>query len=168
MDIGPAQQADLLRRLTKAVHHGCRNLVRRVDAGELIGIGKEIAFQRLRLRIDLVQQGHIALGRGDEVRGRAQSGLFDHGRDVIQVVALGHDDGAGKDVAAQHTVSHLQRIRRNIELVLACLEASLTHRVVKQQKCRRAAYDSFPLQRLGDVTGAPSRTQAERTSSRPD
>ena len=147
--------------LAEAVHHGRRNLVRGVDAGELVGVGKQVAFQRLGLGIDIAQQRQVILGGGDEVGGSAQAGLLDHGGDVIEVVAFGHDDGAGEDVAAQHAVAHLQRVGRNVELVLACLQAPLAHRVMHHQECGGAVDDAFALQRLGDVAGAPSGTQQD-------
>ena len=61
MRVGIAQQANGLRLAPEAMHHRRHDVVRRVDAGELIGVGKEIAFESLGVRIDVAQQESIAL-----------------------------------------------------------------------------------------------------------
>ena len=53
MDIGTPQEPNLLRRLAETMDHGRGNVMRRVDARELVRVGKEVALERLGLRINV-------------------------------------------------------------------------------------------------------------------
>jgi hypothetical protein len=69
MHVGITQQPDLLRLLPEAMHHGGRYVVGSVDASELVGVGKEISFQRLGIGIEVADEEDVAAGGGQEVGG---------------------------------------------------------------------------------------------------
>ncbi len=100
MDVGIAQQPDLLRLLPEAMHHRRRDIVRAVNARELVRVGKEISLQRPGRGIDVAQQEEIvraAIRKSDAGPSPACSTAQ---RNVEHVVALGHDHGARIHIAA--------------------------------------------------------------------
>ena len=157
-----AQQPDLLRLLPETPHHGGRDIVRAVDAGELVGVREKIALQRLRIGIEVAHQERVPLGRGDEVGCRTQPGLLDCGCDVEDVVALGNDHGPRIDIAPNQAAPHVQRAGRFVELVLAGLQRLHAFGVLQQEKRRRAADDAFALQTPARCDVCSSRDAAAR------
>ncbi len=159
MHVGISQQPDLLRFLPEAVHHGSRNVVRRVDASELVGVGKEISFQRLGVGIEIAEEEEVAARCGQEIGRRAESRLLYRSGNVIHVEAFGHDNGTGIDIAPDQPAPNLQSACRLIELVLARLKRVETLHVLHHEECSRAADDALVLEIAGNMPCGPARTQ---------
>ena len=101
-------EAERLRLLLEAVDHDGGHVVHAHDAGELVGVGEEIAFERVGLRVDGADQRSVMSGFGDEVFFFAEARAFDGGSDFEDVVAFGDDDGADDGVAARDAVEDLE------------------------------------------------------------
>jgi len=110
--------------LTEAADHGGEHLFGRGVAGEVVGVGEEIAFERGGVRaIGGDELGVLALG-GEEFFSWGEAGGFDCLRDVEDVEAFGDGDGDGVDVALEQAGVDLGERGGVVEAVLAGLEGS--------------------------------------------
>ena len=124
-DVG-AVEAELRGGLAEAVDHGGEHLERGGVAGEAVGVGEEVAFERLGVGAGREEVGDefgvLALG-GEEGVAFGEPGGFDGGGDVEDVEALGDGEGLGVDVAADEAVVDLGWRDWMVEAVLAGFEA---------------------------------------------
>ena len=98
--IDAGAEAELGGDLAEALDHGGEDLGRRDVAGEAVGVGEEIAFERGGVGREVGDQRGLAAFGGEEGIAGAKAGGLDRLGDVEDVVALGDGEGDGVDVAA--------------------------------------------------------------------
>ncbi len=151
-----AVEAELSACLAEAVDHGGEDLERGGVAGEAVGVGEEIAFERAGVGVWWQEAGEefgvLAFG-GEEDVAAGEAGGFGGGGDVEDVVALGDGEGLGVDVAAEEAVVDLAGRGGVIESVFAGLEGAVAAETEEGEGVT-AADDAVFSQEGGDGGGS--------------
>src|SRR5215469_1130517 len=92
----------------------------------------------------------------DEVCCRPQACLLDHSCNVVDAVALWHNQVASVHVATQNAFPHLHGVGGNVELILSRLQVSLAHRIMQEEERSGAANNPLSFEGCGDMTGTPA------------
>src|SRR6202041_2594859 len=140
----------------KAAHHGGEDLERGGVTGELVGVGKKIAFEGgwgwTVGGPGGDEFGVLALGCEEGVAG-AEAGGLDCLSDVEDVEAFGDGEGAGVDVAVGDVVGGVGHGELGVEALLACLEAA-PFGEAEEIEAVTTADDAAALELGGDGLGA--------------
>ena len=153
---GGVVDAELGGGLAEAADHGGEDLEGRGVAGEAVGVGEEVAFERFGVGAWGEEIGDefdvLALG-GEEGFAFGEAGGFDCGGDVEDVEALGDGEGLGVDVAADEAVVDLGWWDRVVEAIFAGLEGAVAGEAEEGEGVAAADDAVFP-QKGGDGGGA--------------
>ena len=114
-------QADLVRFLPEAVHHGRSHVMHGLRSGKAIGVRKKITFEGVRVRVNVLDQRGFAARHANEILAMAELGVFDGGRDVEEVVAFRNSNLVKVNVTASNSVVDPESVRPVIKKVFAGL-----------------------------------------------
>ncbi len=154
-----ADQSNLICDLAELPDHGCRHLVHGLHAAELVGVGKEVALERRRVRRQVGDERGIGLRHFQEVIRGAEPCGFDGASDVEHGEAFRNDDSTEINVAAAQTLLQVDDVRRLLEEIFPGLERTVAMEVVPENECLLAANHSGGLELGGDAAGGISRAQ---------
>jgi hypothetical protein len=147
------------------MHHGGGDVVLVLGAGEVVGVGEEVAFEAGGLGIEVGDQPGVGVGDAHEVVGASQPRLLEDGRHLVEVRSLGYHHGVDHHVATGDAVIHFDGIGGLVETVLARLER-LAAPGIHQQEAGRAADDPGGAQLGGDVPGGGTGAQQHGGAAR--
>ena len=120
--------------LAELFHHGGSHLLHGHHAGEFVGVGEKISFERFCAGGDIGDQGGVGLRDFQEIVGGAEAGVFDGAGDVEHGEAFGHDDGVEVDVAAAEALLNVNDVRRLVEEIFPGLEGAAVMVVVPEDE----------------------------------
>jgi hypothetical protein len=140
-------EAELGGDLAEAMNHCSEHLGGRGSAGEAVGVGEEVAFERRGVRAEVGDERSLRAFGGEKGFARTEAGGLDGLGDIEDVIALGDGDGEGIDVAARDARVDLGGGRRVVEAVLAGDELAAFDGAEEVE--REAAADGACVLKLG-------------------
>src|SRR5216683_4862447 len=139
-------ESGVLRRLAEAMHHGRRNVMQTLRAGEAIAVREEVTFQRGGLRIKIMDKRNIRMRDFQEIITLAQASLFNGPGNIEHVVAFWNDQKMNENIAAGDAVIHFPQFSGMIKRVFAGFQRLASVKLVPQEKPVLAANDTGLLQ----------------------
>ena len=139
--------------LAELFDHGRGHLVHGHHAGEFVGIGEKISFERVRAGSDVGDQGGVGLRDFQEVAGGTEARGLDGAGDIEHGEALGDDHGVEVDIAAAEALLNVEHVRGLVEQVFPSLQGATGVHVVPEHEGFFAANDAGGLEFGGDAAG---------------
>src|ERR1700674_5274106 len=145
------------------MHHCRRHFLEALRARELVGVGEEVALERLGLRRQIGNQLGPGFGNMQEIGCRAEPGVLHRLGYVEHRIAFGNGHDVEIDIAARDPLVNLWKRRLALEAIFARLQGWLGMQQVPKPKKEFAADYSRLFQLRGDPARRISGTQQQRT-----
>ena len=156
----PGIEPDLLCDLAELADHRRHHFLRGLGAGELVGVGEEIALQRFRVRRQIRDQLGLGFSNMQKIGCRSETGVFHRLGNIEHGEAFGDGDNVEVDIAARDAIVNLGKSRLALEKILTRLQGWFGMQHVPQTKDQFAA-DHPGLFQLGanPASGVPGMQQ---------
>src|ERR1700675_4510963 len=148
------------------MHHCRRHFLEALRARELVGVGEEVALERLGLRRQIGNQLGPGFGNMQEIGCRAEPGVLHRLGYVEHRIAFGNGHDVEIDIAARDALVNLWKSRLPLETIFARLQGWLGMQQVPKPEDEFAADHSRLFQLRGYSTRGISGTQQQRTIGR--
>jgi len=110
--------------LPEPAHHGRDDLRGCGGVRKTVGVREQVSLQGLGAGVDVGDEGGLAASGVEEVLAGGEVGLLDARGDVVDVGALGNDDGAGEYITMDDAAVDFGYRRGVVEAVFASQELS--------------------------------------------
>jgi hypothetical protein len=148
------------------MNHCRRHFLEALRARELVGVGEEVALERLGLRRQIRDELGLGFGNMQKIGCRPEPGVLHRLGDVEHRVAFGNGDYVEVDIAARDALVNLWQTCGPLETIFAGLQGWLGVQYVPQPENELAADHSRPFQLRSNSTRRISGTQQQRTIGR--